>query len=244
MSQNEILSSSQHGDVRIRTGFGAQFGDAQMQTLVLPFEFRNIQAHYPIFFQADANDDLFPVALLGFEEGENLFLEGDRWDAAYVPAIRRRDPFLVGVKDAHLDDGRSQQMRVLSIDMSHPRVSREEGEPLFDALGGRTEFLEEQAGLLETLHEHFEHCRAFARALNEAGLIEPVTMNVTLRDGSTNQLIGLRGLDEEKVQTLSAERLDEFNQKGYLLPLFMIMASMSNMRALIERKNAAVEGSP
>ena len=101
----------------------------------------------------DANDHYYPVALLGFEDGENLFFEGSDWHAAYVPAMVQRGPFLVGLKEAQGPQGESHQARVMSIDLKHPRVSREDGELLFKPLGGRTEFLEERAGLLEVMRK-------------------------------------------------------------------------------------------
>ena len=240
-TQFEVLNSQDHADLRVITDYRSSFGDAQMQVMVFPFEFRNIQACYPIFFQADANDQFYPVALLGFEEGENLFLDEPNWRAPYVPAMLRRQPFLVGVKDANTEAGGTTQARVLSIDLNHPRVSRDEGEALFKPLGGRTDFLEEQAGLLETLHDGLSHCQEFTNALAEQGLIESVTLDISLSNGSRNQLIGLSGINEERVQELSGDVLEEFNRRGFLLPLFMAMASSTNMRTLIDLKNEQVE---
>ncbi len=236
-SDFQVLNSTDHADVRVVTTPGERFGDAVMQVMVMPFELRNVQACYPVFFQIDRNDAYYPVALLGFEDGENLFLEGDTWSADYVPAMIRRGPFMVGVKDV---PGGKEQARVLSLDMSHPRVSRNEGEALFDVLSGRTQYLEEQAGLLEALHDGLGHCREFTAALHAEGLLEAVTLEISLNDGSRNQLIGLHGINEEKLQELPGEVLERFNREGFLMPLFMVLASMSNVRALIQRKNALV----
>ena len=236
-TQFEVLNNQDHADLKVITDYRASFGDAQMQVMVFPFEFRNIQAHYPIFFQVDANGQFYPIALLGFEEGENLFLDEPNWRAPYIPAMLRRQPFLVGVKDASKSDGSTEQARVLSIDLKHPRVSHVEGEALFKPLGGRSEFLEEQAGLLETLHDGLGHCQAFTNALAEHGLIESVTLDISLNDGSRNQLIGLSAINEERVQELTGDVLEAFSKEGYLLPLFMVLASSTNMRTLIDLKN-------
>ena len=240
-TQFEVLNNKDHADLRVITDYRSSLGDAQMQVMVFPFEFRNVQAHYPIFFQVDANGQFYPIALLGFEEGENLFLDEPSWRAPYVPAMMRRQPFLVGLKDANTSDGGVEQARVLSLDLNHPRVSREEGEALFKPLGGRTEFLEEQAGLLETLHDGLSHCQAFTNALSEHNLIESVTLDISLNDGSHSQLIGLSAINEERVQELPGNVLESFSKKGYLLPLFMTIASSTNMRTLIELKNQQVE---
>ena len=105
-TQFEVLNSQDHADLRVITDYRSSFGDAQMQVMVFPFEFRNIQACYPIFFQADANDQFYPVALLGFEEGEVYseefvaYFSGDV-DGATTTATDGDISGLVGVCGTH-----------------------------------------------------------------------------------------------------------------------------------------------
>ena len=241
MADYALLNNVDHRDVKIATERAARFGDQVMKAPVFPFEFRNVQAFYPILFQRDASGVHAPVALFGFQEGENLFLSETGWDAAYVPAMLRRAPFLIGFQDATVE-GKPERIRVLSLDMAHPRVRAEDGEALFEPLGARTPFLERMADLLEALHEGIAHNRAFVKALGEHDLLEAVTFEITLNDGSTTQLLGFDCINEEKVQALSGETLGEFNEKQLLAPLFMALASMANVARLVERKNQRVGG--
>ena len=243
MADFALLNNVDHQDVRIITERSARYGDDVMQALTFPFEFRNVQAFYPILFQQDANGGFFPVALFGFQENENLFLDEDGWHAGYIPAMVRREPFLIGFQDSR-DPGNPGRTRVLSLDMEHPRVSTDAGEALFQPLGGRTPFLEKAADLLETIYAGIEHNKAFTRALAEHELIEAVTMEIELKDGSRNQLIGYHCLDEEKVQALSGGTLGEFNREGYLAPMFMALASMGNIQRLVELKNKSLDSEP
>ncbi len=237
----ELLNNVDHAAVRVITERGARFGDRVQQVMTFPFEFRNVQACYPIFFQTDRQGDYYPIALMGFEEGENLFLDEPGWRAPYIPAMLCREPFVIALKDAHAESRGTVDVRLLSLDVAHPRVSFEQGEFLFEPLGGRSSFLEDQAQLLERMHDGLEHCRAFVQALRSHDLIEAVTMDITLNDGSRNQLVGLSSIDEERIQDLPGTVLEEFNQAGFLAPLFMVVASLSNVATLIELKNAAVE---
>ena len=239
MPNFELLNNVDHQNLRVIRDRGAQFGDNVKYALTFPFEFRNIQHSYPILFQSDAQDNRFPVALFGFEEGENLFLRADEWDASYIPAMMRKDPFLIGYQEQQTDHG-LEKVRVLSLDMDHPRISRSEGEVLFQPLGGNSEFLESTADLLEQLYHGLEHCKHFSRALQAHDLLESVTLEITLQDGTTNQLLGFDTIAEEKVHELSADVLKEFAQQHYLMPLFMILASMSNIQTLIDKKNQRV----
>ncbi len=241
MANYALLNNVEHADVRIVTDRAARYGDGVMQSLVFPFELRNVQACYPILFQRDSEDNFLPLALFGFQQGENLFLDESGWQAPYIPAMVRREPFLIGYRKSD-SQGEPVSTRVLSIDMDHPRVNTERGEPLFQPLGGRTPFLENAADLLESVFLGIEHNKTFVNALQRHDLIESMTLEIELKDGSRNQLIGFHCLNEEKVQGLSAEALGELNANGFLMPMFMVLASMGNLQALAERKNARLEG--
>ena len=241
MSNFAVLNNVDHKDTRIITERSAQYGDAVMFTMIFPFEFRSVQAFYPILLHRDQHGELYPVALFGFEAGENLFLGDSGWHARYVPAMIRRQPFLIGF-EASAKQGEGEKRRLLSLDMAHPRVNVERGEPLFQPLGGRTPFLEEMATLLETLYHGGELNRKFVQALQEHGLIENVTFDIVLADGSRNQLLGFFAIDEEKVRGLSDEALGQLSRGGFLMPLFMILASTTNVRTLVEMKNARLKG--
>src|SRR3546814_10732133 len=68
-----------------------------MATLTVPNEFRNVQGHFPILFRREpGRDDFIALALFGFENGENLFLDTARWDARYRPWSLAIQPFLIG----------------------------------------------------------------------------------------------------------------------------------------------------
>ena len=100
MTAHQILTSEAHRSVRVRSERGADYGDAVMTCLVVPDEFRRIQTEYPILFRLDAARDTFAAyALFGFEDGENLFLDGDRWDARVLPLAIEIQPFLIGGAD-------------------------------------------------------------------------------------------------------------------------------------------------
>lgn len=239
MTEYALLNNVAHQDLKVITERSARYGDDVMYCMTFPFEFRSVQASYPILMQQDSNGSLYPVALLGFQEKENLFLGESGWKTNYVPAMIRREPFVVGFQNSS-KEGEDKTTRMLSIDMAHPRVSIDAGEPLFQPLGGRTPFLESSADLLETIYVGTEHVRGFMAALKEYGLTEAITIEIPLIDGSRNQLIGFHGLVEEKIQELDGATLESFSKNGYLMPLFMMLASFVNIQKLVELKNKTV----
>lgn len=241
MADLALVNNVDHRDIRIITERSAAYGDDVMFARTFPFEFRSVQAFYPILFHRDANGELYPIALFGFKEKENLFLDDSGWHAHYVPAMIRRQPFLIGYQES-ASQADAGQARMLSIDLSHPRVNKEAGEPLFQPLGGRTPWLEDMAVLLEAIYGGHVHSKAFVQELQRHGLIEPVTFDIALNDGSRNQLLGFHAINEEKMQQLAGATLWDFGQKGFLMPLFMMLASTVNMRSLVEMKNRSLEG--
>src|SRR5210317_1236028 len=233
MSQYEVLNSEKHRQMRVKTGYGAALGDAVMYAMTYPMEFRDIQSCYPILFTKDPNTGgFFAVALLGFEADQNLFLQADGWDAAYVPALVQRQPFLIakgGEGDA--------KPPVVSLDLDHPRVSQDEGEALFDGGGEPSEFLKQKIALLDKLHRGLQHGSGFISTLLQHELLEQIALDIAFNDGSKKTLQGFYCIAEERLYQLKGDVLEALNQAGYLQPVFMAVASLSRMRDIIERRN-------
>lgn len=83
-----------------------------------PSEFAELQREYPIFLRRDADTGGWQsVALLGFEQHENLFLQGDRWNAAYLPGAAAKGPFLIGFQENHVDGALTREA-VLHVDLT------------------------------------------------------------------------------------------------------------------------------
>ena len=239
MANYKMLNNVDHGSLRVITDRGARYGDDVMFTMTFPSEMRNVQSYYPILVFKDPQEGhLYPVALLGFEEGENLFLSGSEWEAPYIPLMIRRPPFLIGFQKTSPG---AEAQRVVTIDLDHPRVSESEGVPLFQPHGGNSDFLERTADMLEGIHNGNEQNKVFIEALLKHDLVESVTFDITLDDQSRNQLHGFYTLDDEKLQQLDADALGELNRSGALLPAYMMVASMSHLRDLIAKRNAMLE---
>ena len=233
MSQYEVLNKDKHRQLRIKTGYGTALGDAVMYAMTYPMEFRDIQSCYPILFTKDPNTGgFFAAAVLGFEADQNLFLQDNSWDAAYVPAVMQRQPFLIATGG----DGGNENP-VVSLDLDHPRVSQDEGEALFDAEGGATEFLNQKIALLDKLHHGLQHSSGFIDTLLQHELLEQITFDIAFNDGSKESVQGFYSIAEERLYQLKGDVLESLNRAGYLQPVFMAVASMSRMRDIIERRN-------
>lgn len=226
-----MLRNVEHKHLRVIDTRGAAYGDDVMYSTAFPSEYRDLQACYPIVFRkTDDGISFESVALFGFQEGENLFLDGARWDAACLPLSVQRHPFLIGQSNGELN---------VSIDLASPRVSADQGHPLFLADGSNTEYLERANSVLLAIHQSLESSEPFIRALVTYDLLESFVLDVELDSGAKGRMVGFYTINEDKLNALSGEALEQFNRSGYLQAIYMAIASMSNLRALIERKNRA-----
>ncbi|RYZ82783.1 MAG: multidrug transporter, partial [Moraxellaceae bacterium] len=178
MTNHVLLDNITHKDLKIITKKSAEFGDSQRGVITFPTEFRAIQNEYPIFFQRHSETNEFQaVAMLGFEEGQNLFLDENGWNANYIPAAINRDPFLIGYQTEN-QDGEKVTRPAVHIDMSSPRISHnDEGESVFLPLGGNTEYLERINRMLLVIRDGIPTSKVMFDAFKKWDLIEPFTLN-------------------------------------------------------------------
>lgn len=228
MTRTVLLNNVDHQDLRVIAGRSAALGDDVMFAVTFPQEFRNVQANYPIVFRKSPDGVTFePVALFGFREGQNLFLGRDGWDANYVPLAIERLPFFIGVSGDEL---------LVHVDLDSPRIGRDEGEPLFLPHGGTTEFLQRMNSVLLAIHRGLEDTPAFIGALLSHDLLEPFVFEFGVADGSLRRLTGFYTINEERLNALGGGALEPLARAGHLQAAYMAIASLSQLRALIERQ--------
>ena len=232
MARHVVLDNVAHKNLKIITRRAAELGDNVAAAGVFPMEFRALQAEYPIVFRKVAETGAYePVAVFGFESGENLFLRAGGWDASYLPMSIERQPFLIG-----LDGENAGERMSVHIDMDSRRVSEREGEPVFLEFGGVTPYLDHIRSVLLAIHEGHGANRAFSDALIERGLIEPFALDVELKDGVRRRMEGFYGINEETLGALGGDALEALHRKGFLEAAYMTLASLSNFRKLIRWK--------
>jgi hypothetical protein len=236
MPRYEMLNNIAHRDLRVATDFGPELGDAVGMVPAYPSEFAELQREYPIFLRKDpATGDWQSVALLGFEQHENLFLEDGRWNAAYLPGAAAKGPFLIGFQESRIDGALTREA-VLHVDLEHPRVNATQGEPVFLPQGGNTPYLEHIAGVLRGIHDGHAFGAAMFAALDAHGLIQPLTLDVQIDPQHRVGINGLHAIDRDRLALLDGAALADLNRAGYLEGAYLMLASLHNMRRLIAEK--------
>jgi hypothetical protein len=236
MTRHVMLNNIQHKNLRVITRPGAQFGDEVGMVLTFPTEFAEVQRDYPIFFRKDPNTGEFSsLALLGLSKDENLYLDGDRWDATYLPGVIARGPFLIGFQERN-EGGELRREPVVHVDLDHPRVSETEGERVFLEHGGNSRYLDRVAGILQGINQGIEVGKAMFAAFTALELIEPLKVEIKLDNESQYDLLGLHVISEQKLRNLGSDDLFKLHRSGFLQGAYLVMASLNNLGRLIERK--------
>ncbi len=237
MPRHVMLNNITHKDLRVITRYSAEFGDNVGTVMTVPTEFAELQREYPIFFRKDANTGEFmSVALLGFAKDENLFLDGrGGWNAAYVPGVIARGPFLIGFQERQ-EGAEVQKAPVIHVDLDNPRVSNAQGEPVFLPQGGNSRYLDHVASVLNGINLGLGVSKAMFAAFIAADLIEPVKVEIKFNSEEQYNLLGLHTINQQKLANLDAETLHKLHREGFLQAAFLVANSLTNVQRLIERK--------
>ncbi|MGH8259164.1 MAG: SapC family protein [Steroidobacteraceae bacterium] len=226
MTQIVPLNSDKHRALEVDGRAAALYGDNQRFVQVIAKEFPQLVVHYPILFSKDATTGQFYCgALLGFDEGENLFLAEWADRELYRPLSLQRGPFY-----AHGPE--------LAIDLDHPRGGAEGGKRLFTEGGQPTQYLQSIIWAFRDLKPGIEVSRLFIARLLELKLIEPIDVEVEFDDGTLRNCVGLYTISQPTLMRLPDEVVVELFRRGYLSLIHLMIASLKQIPVLARRKNA------
>jgi len=231
MSQPVPLNNIDHADLRVMLERRAAFGDMINQTVVFPTEFEALQREYAILFRRDAAGLWRSTVLLGLDADENLFVEGERWEADYIPALMQRGPFSIGVPRPG-EPGEP----MIHIELDHPRISREQGAPLFREHGGNAPYLDHVASMLQAIYVGDQLSPAMFAAFEAADLLEPIMLDIELQHGARYKIPDCFTIDAGRLAQLDGTALEALHRQDFLRCAIWQQSSLANIRRLIARK--------
>jgi len=135
-AQLALVNAERHHDWCVELGHDYAFARTTNSVPLTRVEFARAARDYPIVF-AGQDQNVFPLAVLGLEDQQNLFIDAQgKWQADYLPAFVRRYPFVFST----LDEG---QNFTLCIDEAFSGCNQEgRGERLFDDEQQKTQYLD------------------------------------------------------------------------------------------------------
>ncbi len=245
MQKIEVLNNITHEHLKVNATFAAALGDNVVSTITFLTEFADVQKEYPILCRKDpVTNEYQAVVFFGFEKDENLFLTDINtktqnylgWNAEYVPAVIAREPFSIGMHREFLNGVETHQAMV-HVDINHPKAKCEDGSKLFLENGGHSPYLNRISKTLEIINDGMHLTKLMFDAFNKHELLDPVVLDIEFKNQTKLKISGFETINLEKLSQLSGAALEELNKAGFLQAAYYIVASMSNIKKLIDWKN-------
>jgi len=228
----EPLNATQHSKMKVRPILRMPQVARTHAIPVTVDEFTLVQRHYPIVFSV--GDNPIPIALMGLNEGVNVFLDPDGRPidtTTYIPAYVRRYPFLLAKLNPESDE------LSLCFDPTTEAVGEfDDGQPLFDGdqPSDATKAILEFCEQFETAGQR---TAAFMEDVKKSGLL--MDGEVAIQPEGYQQPFIYRGfqmIDEEKLRELRGDELRKMNQNGMLPLLYAHLFSLAQMREVFARQ--------
>ena len=233
----ELVPLNRSHKVRLqRAGEMPEFARGLNSIPISYSEFALVAREYPIVFTAVPEAKVFiPVAVLGLTKGENLFNAGGAWvSGVYVPAYARRFPFCMSRVTI---ENVEQKNRLVCVEKS--QLDDKAGEAMFDAKGQPVEKWKEMERLLTEYEADLERSREMCGILSDYSLLEPFTMQATMKkDSNPMAMTGMHRVAEAKIEHLNASQLKNLVKKGVLSRVYAHLLSLDNFAKLLDRKAA------
>ncbi|MBI1405221.1 MAG: peptidase [Caulobacter sp.] len=228
----EPLSREMHGKMGVKQLAGP-FGFAA-QGHVVPLtvaEFQFAALSFPIIF---AGDQRQPLAVLGINPGENLFVspEGVFTNGVYIPAYIRRYPFVLAQDEA-------QQRMIVCIERGAALFDEKGGDvPLFDDKGEPSEYTTNAIKFCEDFEGERRRTENFVNLIKDLDLLDTkqATFTPTNPDGTPAPTVVIAeyfAVTEEKLAKLSPEKLVELRDNGALERIYNHMTSLAGWDRLV-----------
>ncbi len=233
------LNSVDHGSWKARSVDKAAWVVKQHAIPLTVEEFPQALRDYPIVFSV--GDNPVPLALMGLNEGVNVFFEEDGTliGSPYIPAYIRRYPFLL----AKIEQG-SENLSLCFDPTTDLLGAFDEGRELFDAESQPTPHTKELLDFCQKFEEAGLKTRAFVDELTKADLLMDGEVAINRLDGSGQPFVyrGFRMINQEKLRELRGDQLRKWNENGLLPLIYAHLFSLDLMRVIFAQQGLQGKG--
>jgi hypothetical protein len=218
------LDKNKHKDLRVKlSGDFAHAKDTHLAAASLR-EYAQIASCMPIIFIKDPKSETtHSVAMLGIEQGVNLFMSEGKWSGHVVPLNIQRYPFDVRPDGDKLG---------VFIDENSDLVGTE-GEPLF-AGEEPSPFLDNRQKLLSELANSEMATREFVKKIEELDLLDAIVIRAQYANGQQRNINGMQTISEKRLQALDADTVAELHKSGYLGAIYAVLLSLGQLNRLVQ----------
>lgn len=231
-SQPEPLSPEMHGKLGVKSMDGPfGFAKAGHAIPLTVGEFPLAAVTGPIIF---VGDDKLPIAVMGLNAGDNIFLRPDGLfePGVYVPAYIRRYPFVFA------NDDTAKQM-VLCIDRAAEFiVDKGYDQAFFEADGQPSQYTKNCIEFCNNFEIERQRTVSFVQILKDLDLFETkvasfTPMNADGTQGEPQKIAEYFGVSEDKLNNLPLEKVAEIRANGALAQIYAHLLSLVGWDRLV-----------
>lgn len=221
------LNKDRHGDWYVEPLTGYEFARDTNSVFLMTVEFSKAAKEYPIVFIGQ-DDSIFPVAILGYKENENLFITDDgSWDARYIPAYVRRYPFIPAT-------GQGRDDLTVCIDEDFSGFNqKKKGEPLFEKNGELSPVLEKSVAFLQEYQGQYQVTANFCDEIKKLDILEPMSAKIDLKSGDSYTLGSFLAVNRERFTSLGTNKIKELFKTGAMEVIYTHLFSLTNFETLM-----------
>jgi hypothetical protein len=225
------INLEDHGTMHARSTTKATWLVNQHAVPLTVEEFPAAARHFPIVFSSGA--DPVPLALMGMNEGVNVFVDQDGTvqDGVYVPAYARRYPFLLAKLNPDAEE------LSLCFDPTSDLIGEfEDGAALFEGTEP-SEHTKKTLSFCEQFEVAGSKSAGFIAELQKYELLTDGELTFA-REGQLEPMVyrGFAMVNQEKLRELRGDVLRQWNKNGMLPLIFAHLFSLELVRDIFGRQ--------
>ena len=241
MTNHVPLAKDQHANLRvIESGDYTRFKQQNLIPIVAR-DFFTLSAEFPLVFVTnESSKDFIPVAIMGLQDGQNIYCQEEPFPAHVVPLGFGNAPFAIAAADEN------REQFVVLVDEDSQLLSETAGQALFNEDGEKTEYMEARIErLVQAAHQN-EQTAQVTQYLKDKGLLATQQVKLQHRpDGRLYNIDGIYTVNEQKLNELSDEDFLDMRSKGILSLIYAHLHSLQQLRRVSERQyHADLAASP
>lgn len=226
------IRKEQHQNLKLANTRNISYIAGQHIIPVSATEYAQSSASFPIVLVKNPDSERFrSVAMLGLEAGENLFLQDEKWLALSMPQSISMVPFSLGI------DPEKENTLTACVDMDSEFIGEDKDLALFEEDGKESETLTNIQQSLGRLFDNERMTETFIKELQENDLLQELELNIALSSGEKKKLVGIFTINEDKVKSLSDDKVLDFHKRGLFVPIYSMLGSLTQVNHLVQLRN-------
>lgn len=234
MSQPVLLNFEKHGKLRLSEPKDFTSHKTENFVPVVFQEFYGLATEFPlVFIRNKKTGDFVPGAMMGLNQGVNLYCQTPEWRPVFIPASFTLTPLSVSRLDP--ESGEAD----IAIDEQSPLLSETVGEPLYQSDGLATDYLKKRIDHVVKVTQQSLQTIALCRYLAEKRLLASRPLKLQHTENSPKyEVEGVYMIDEDALEELSNEEFQELRERGLLPLIYSHLTSLQQIGRLTHLQHA------